>query len=342
MDWTKEQLEARRQYIGGSDAAAILGLSRYKTPLGVWVHKTNQIAPNDISDRVHIKLGNKLEQAVAEFFMEATGKEVAMVTKAFCEELNRPCISYADDPERITILHPQYPFIGANIDRRVIGERAGFEAKTTNQFKTSEWRGEEIPQEYQVQCLHYMAVTGLPLWYLAVLIGNTEFLWKVFVRTDAKVELPKMPKEFINKVEPKTLEDIVAKEVYFWNTFVVPKVMPMTITSEDTDILYQLFPTAASESIIELGDDASKICESLDSMKADYRVLEKEIDQQGNTLKAMLKTYEIGMTPKYKITWKVQKEKRIDSVLLKKEEPAIYEKYAPEKEKRVLRLSVRK
>jgi len=344
MDWTKEQVEARKFYIGGSDAAAILGLSRYRTPLQVWAIKTGQVAPEDISDRVAVKLGNKLEQTVAEFFMEDTGKRVAMVTKEFCEEIRRPYVISPDDPSRITILHPRYSFIGANIDRRVMLEQAGFEAKTANQFKMREWEGEEIPQEYQVQCLHYMAVTGLPIWYLAVLIGNMSFLWKVFVRSDydTKADLPKMPKEHINLVDPKTLDNMIAKEVYFWNNFIVPKVMPMTITSQDDDVLYRLYPKAASESIIELGDDASRVCESLDSMQADYAVLEKEIDEQKNTLRAMLKTYETGVTAKYKITWKNQQERRVDVELFKKEEPGLYEKYAKPKDKRVLRISVKK
>jgi len=325
MDWTKEAVEARKQYIGGSDAAAILGISRYKTPLQVWAIKTGEIVPPDIDDVVAVKLGNKLEQAVSEFFMDATGKELVKVNK--------------------TLFHPKYPFIGANIDRRVLNEAAGFEAKTTNQFKASEWEDEQIPAEYAIQCMHYMAVTGLPIWYIAVLIGNMKFLWKVFVRTDALNAFPEIPhisKKDIIPVEPKTLDDMIAKEVYFWNTFIVPKVMPMQITSEDSGILYALFPQAAEESVIELDDEASKICENLDSMKADNKVLKKEIEEQENTLKAMLKTYETGMTSKYKITWKNQSERRIDVELFKREEPGLYEKYTPEKEKRVLRLSVRR
>ena len=259
MDWTKEAKEARKQYIGGSDAAAILGISRYKTPLQVWAIKTGEIVPPDIDDVVAVKLGKKLEQTVAEFFEDATGKKLARVNN--------------------TIYHPDYPFLAANIDRRVIGEEAGFEAKTTNQFKQSEWEKEEIPVEYLIQCIHCMAVTGWPVWYIAVLIGNQKFLWKKIERQN------------------KVIDDLVKKEVAFWNNFVVPKIMPMQITSEDSSILYVLFPHAAEESVIELGDDASKICESLDSMKADYNVLEKEIDAQENTLKAMLKTYETGVTP---------------------------------------------
>jgi len=304
MEFTKEQLEARKTYIGGSDAAAILGLSRYKTALEVWAWKTGQVVPDDISDKVHIKLGNKLEQTVAEFFMEETGKKVQRVNE--------------------TLFHPKYPFLGANLDRRVIGEDALLECKTANQFKMREWEGEEIPIEYIIQCVHYLAVTGIKKAYIAVLIGNMVFKWKEITRDE------------------KVINDMVKKEVAFWNNFVVPKVMPMTITSEDGGILYALYPKAAEESVVELGDDASRICESIDSLEADEKVLKKEIDEQKNTLKAMLKTYEMGVTAKYKISWKNQEERRIDVELFKKEEPGLYEKYSKLTSKRVLRVSVKK
>lgn len=303
MDWTKEKIEERKFYLGGSDAAAILGLSRYKTPLQVWAIKTGQIVPENINDKVAVKLGNKLEQTVAEFFMEDTGKKVQRVNE--------------------TMFHPKYPFLGANIDRLVIGEKAGLECKTTNQFKASEWEEEDIPIEYLIQCVHYMAVTGLPKWYIAVLIGNMQFKWKAITRDN------------------KVIDDMVKKEVAFWTNFVVPKVMPMTITSKDNDILYKLYPKAAEESIIELGDDASKICESVDSMQADYAVLKKEIEEGKNKLRAMLKTFETGVTAKYKITWKNQTERRMDVELFKRDEPGLYEKYAKPKDKRVLNISVK-
>lgn len=312
----------RKKFIGGSDAAAVMGLSRYKTALQVWALKTGQIEAPNLDDVVSVQLGNKLEQAVCELFMEETGKKVQRVND--------------------TIFHPEHDFIGANIDRRVVGERAGFEAKTTSQFKSKEWQGQEIPAEYYCQCVHYMAVTGWPVWYLGVLIGNTTFVWKVLVRTDADVDLSQFPPDKIYRIEPKIINQIVEREVDFWNNYVVPKVMPMQISANDSDVLFDLFPSSQPESTVELGDDASKICESLDSMEADLKVLEKEIEQQKNTLKAFLKDNEAGLTPKYKITWKNQLARRMDTSLFKKEQPEMYNRYSPERSSRVLRVSIRK
>lgn len=302
---TDQQVKQRINYIGGGDAAAILGLSRYRTALQVWALKTGQIDPKDISEEMPVKLGNMLEETVCKLFEEETGKVLI------------PCSN--------TLFHPRYPFIGGNLDKVVQGENALFEAKTTNSYKQSEWENEdEIPVEYQLQCHHYLIVTGFDRAYIGCLIGNRKFVWRIIERDE------------------KLLADILAKEVNFWNNFVVPKIMPMQISSKDSGVLYSLFPMAAEESIIELGDDAARIAESLDSMQADYTVLEKEIEEQKNTLKAMLKTHECGLTSKYKITWKNQEERRLDVNLFKKEEPGLYEKYAPKKDKRVFRLSVRK
>jgi len=323
MDWTQEVKEARRRYIGGSDAAAILGISRYKSPLSVWAIKTGQTVSDNIDDVVAVKLGVKLEQAVAEFFMEDTGKKVEPVTKEYCKKAGYKYIQYPNEKD-VTILHPKYPFLGANIDRIVIGEDAGFEAKTTNQFKASEWEGEDMPAEYLLQCIHYMAVTGIKTWYIGVLIGNMYFRWK-------KIDYSE-----------KIINDVINKEVNFWNNFIVPKIMPMQISSKDSTILYTLFPQAAPESIIELDDRAQQICEFRDSALADMKALKGQIDEYTNTLKAMLKTYEVGITKTYKVSWKNQKEHRLDTELLKKEEPGIYERYSPETEKRVLRVSVKK
>ncbi|TSA28609.1 hypothetical protein D4R71_00460 [bacterium] len=304
MDWTREKIEERKSYIGGSDASAILGINRYKSPLSVWAIKTKQIVPPNIDDVVAVKLGVKLEQTVAEFFMEETGKKVERVNK--------------------TLTHPRYDFLRANIDRKVIGEDAGLECKTTNQFKAREWEDNNAPVEYIIQCTHYMAVTGCKKWYLAVLIGNTQFKWLTIDRDN------------------KVINDLVKKEVDFWNRFIVTKQMPMQISSQDSSILYALYPQAAPESIIELDDKAQQICEFRDSALVDLKSLKLQVDEYSNTLKAMLATHETGMTARYKITWKNQPECRLDTALLKKEEPAIYEKYAPKKEKRVLRVAVRK
>lgn len=296
-------LEQRKKYLGGTDAAAVLAMSRWRTPLQVWAEKTGQVESPDISGKLPVKLGNKLEQTVAELFTEETGKKVRRVND--------------------TIFHPEHAFLGANIDRRIVGEDAFLECKTASPWKYREWEDDEIPQEYILQCYHYLAVTGMKKCYIAVLIGNQAFKWKEIL----------YDKDIIN--------DVVTKEVAFWNLFVETKSMPMSLSAQDGDILFELFPDAVDE-VIDLDDRAERLVEDLEALKADEQSLKGTIERKKNFLKAMLGDSACGETANFKITWKNQSSTRLNSKSLKEADPDLYAKFAETSQFRVLRYSVKK
>lgn len=288
---TKEQLEERKKYIGGSDCAKVLGLSRWGTPLSVWAEKTGQIEPEDISDKLQVILGNKLEQTVAELFSEQTGKKVQRKNE--------------------TIFHKTYPFLAANIDRRVCGESAGLEVKTVSAWKAKEFDGDELPREHILQCVHYLAVTGWDRWYLCALIGNTDLKIKTIERDE------------------KLISDLIKKEVSFWNDYVLTGKMPAIITKNDAEPLSKLFPVASEEEII-LGDDADKIVENLEAAKQDYKNLEGQIEQAENLLKSMLGKASAGVTSSHRIEWKNRKTSRFDKASLEKVHPEMIPEFTKE------------
>src|SRR3990167_973569 len=248
---TPEQVKERVNYIGASDAAAVLGLSRWRAPLDVWVEKTQTLPPDDLSDNFQVKMGNKLEPIVAELFEEATGKKVHQVKQ--------------------TIYHPHHPFIAANLDRRVVGEDAVLEIKTAGGWAAKEWEDEEIPHEVILQVMHQLAVTGKSIGYAAVLIGgNQEFKWKVVERDE------------------KAIQMMMDKEVMFWKNFVVPKIMPSSIKAQDADTLFRIFPEAQKGEKVMLNGKATAILEGLSSLIQDHKNLAGIIEQQKNEIKAML------------------------------------------------------
>ena len=103
----------RSTTIGGSDAAAILGLNPYKSPYALWAEKTGEGSSRRIfPQKEAVRLGTDLEEYVAKRFTEATGKKVRR--------------------ENYTVFRDDMPYAHANYDRLVIGERAGLEIKTTN------------------------------------------------------------------------------------------------------------------------------------------------------------------------------------------------------------------
>lgn len=176
----EEWLRHRQRSIGGSDAAAIVGLSAYVSPYTVWADKLGKIPPSE--DNEAMRQGRDLEQYVAERFAEATGKKVRR--------------------ENNILINPDFPFAHANVDRIVIGEDAGLECKTTNQLNLEKFKNGEFPDHYYVQCMHYMMVTGCSKWYLAVLVLGREFLWFEIERDEEEIAaLAKSEQEFWKCVE---------------------------------------------------------------------------------------------------------------------------------------------
>lgn len=93
--------------------------------------------------------------------------------------------------------NPAYPFAHANIDRKVTGERAGLECKTTSIMNLKKFKNGEYPENYYAQCVHYLAVTGFDRWYLAVLILNQGFYTFTVERDEDEINtLMKVEKSF--------------------------------------------------------------------------------------------------------------------------------------------------
>lgn len=161
----EEWLKLRSQYIGGSDAAAVVGLNAYTSPYSLWAEKTGKVP--GFAGNLATEVGTYLEEFVAQKFAQETGKKV------------RKC--------NLSFLNSEYPFAIANIDREIVGEDAGLEIKTTDSLNLKKFKGGEYPANYYCQMVHYLAVTGKQRWYLAVLIGNKEFKWFVLDRDEAEV-----------------------------------------------------------------------------------------------------------------------------------------------------------
>lgn len=168
-----EWLAHRRNSIGGSDAAAVVGLNKYASPYSLWADKRGLLPEKEDSEPM--RLGRDLEDYVAQRFTEATGKRVRR--------------------ENNIIINPSFPFAHANVDRLVIGEDAGLECKTTSAMNLKRFKGGEYPANYYVQCVHYMMVTGASRWYLAVLVLGVGFYWFCIERDEDEIDALKTSEE---------------------------------------------------------------------------------------------------------------------------------------------------
>lgn len=152
----EEWLALRRQYIGGADAASVVGLNDYQSPYALWCEKRGVTPP--FEGNLLTEVGTYLEEFIARKFEQETGKKV------------QNC--------NFSLINDEYPWAMADVDRMVVGEDSLLEIKSTSSLNLKHYRNGYYPSRFYVQVMHYLAVTGKSKAYLAVLIGNSDF--KIF------------------------------------------------------------------------------------------------------------------------------------------------------------------
>lgn len=280
-------LEARALGIGGSDAAVIMGMNPYKSPYQLWLEKTGQAEATDLSHVQAVYWGSKNEANIADWFQETTGKKVRKLG---------------------TLRSRSHPFMLANVDRAVIGEEAGLEIKTAGVSQAKKWKGDEIPDAYYCQCLHYLAVTGADRWYIAVLIGGNEALYKTVERNEDDIKA------------------LIEAEAGFWKLVETRTPPPVDGSDSCAAALSAQYKGGDPNFSVILQPDADGVIESLENDKAIMDALKKQITEKENRLKALLGNAEEGTTDHYRVLWKTQAGRTsVPLAKVKKQAPDVYQ-----------------
>ena len=199
-----------------------------------------------------------------------------------------------------------FPFMLANVDREVVGENAGLEIKTAGVSQYKKWQGDEIPDAYYCQCLHYMAVTGADRWYIAVLIGGNDPTYKVVERNEQDIQA------------------LISAEREFWGLVQTHTAPPVDGSVSCAQALADRYH--GEDRSIVLPDDAAQI---IDDLRGDKEILEQlkaQIALRENQLKDMLGEAEVGTVGDYRVTWKTTNPRETCSLSkLKKAAPDIYQ-----------------
>lgn len=285
-----EWLEYRKSGIGGSDASVVCGINKYKSPIELWMEKTNRLTYQEAGEAAY--WGTQLEPMVRTEFTKRTGIEVRTVKQLLQSEDN--------------------PFMLANLDGICEHPDLGtcvFEAKTASAYKACEWE-DSIPAEYMLQIQHYMAVTGYKGTYIAVLIGGNTFRWKFIERDD---ELIKM---------------LIRLEADFWEHIRNDTPPPIDGSEASEKFLADRFPDSVPKSRIALPDNAEDIIKEYDKTCEQLAEMTERKQKAENLLKEMLGDNEIGTSGNRVISWKSMSQERLDTKTLKAEHPALYQKYA--------------
>ncbi len=286
----EEWLEHRKLGVGGSDASVVCGVNRYKSAVELWMDKTGQLPYQEAGEAAY--WGTQLEPFVRAEFTKRTGIEVRQIKQLLQSE--------------------EHPFMLANLDGVCEIPDFGtciFEAKTASAYKAGEWE-DSIPDEYQLQIQHYMAVTGYAGTYIAILIGGNSFRWK-FVKRDEEL-----------------IAMLVELEADFWDYVRLKTPPPLDGSSAAAKFLAERFPCSQPNSKIALPSSAIDLIHKYDTACEQLAAAAEKKQYAENQLKNMMGDYEIGTVWDRVVTWKSVTQERLDSKTLKAEHPTLYKKYA--------------
>ena len=287
-DWLRE----RKKGIGGSDVACVLGLNKYKSAFALYNEKKSEELED--FDNEAMRVGRDLEEYVASRFTELSGIKVRH--------------------ENAILINEDFPFIRANVDRLCVGVKAGLECKTASTWNAKNFGKGEFPVNYYAQCVAYMAVTGLPDWYLAVLVMGKEF--KVYKLTrDKDCDCPEWC-ECAVYVGADEIEALVEACRDFWCEHIEKNVPPAVFNSNDDEAIsaacnpdsgQEIDMTGYLDKLTELTD----LKRQIDELTAQKKQLEGEIKMfMGDCGKGYADGYKVSFTKQSRTTydWRLFKE----------------------------------
>jgi len=283
-----EWLAYRRKGIGGSDAAALVGLNPYSSAFSVFMDKLGLAA--DVEESEAMWLGVQLEPILAERFMQETGLKV--------------------ERRNVIYQHPEHSHLLANIDRWIVSKNAGLEIKTTSMMNKTDFNSGEIPANYYCQCMHYMAVTGASEWWVAVaVLGKGFHIFRIERNEDE-------------------INALIEVERAFWENNVLKNVAPLPDGSASAANVIKLkYPTARGDGqmvpLFGMEGKVSRILELDDQIK----LLEKESDRLKQVIELDIGEADGGRTQNHFIYWKTQSRSSIDAKRLQSELPDVYQRY---------------
>jgi putative phage-type endonuclease len=214
----QEWLEARRKGVGGSDAAAILGLSRWRTAIDVWEDKLG--LSTERPQTVRMMWGLRLEDAIAAAYAEETGLRVRRT----------PGIRKARHVRDFPMIASVDRIASGNGETRLVELKT---ARSDSAFAPRDgWRDVSpelrVPADYYVQVQHYLEVVDMEVADVAVLFGGSDF------------RIYEIPRDFDFGA------DLREEEGRFWRDFVVAEVQPPA-SADDLAFLARKYPTSVDD-----------------------------------------------------------------------------------------------
>lgn len=318
----------RTHFLGGSDIAAVMGLSPWMTPLQLYEKKIAARPapePDDPARKKVLSRGHRWEPVALDMLLDALeerdGTRPRLIVASTREHQNR----YIDK---------EYDFLAAEIDAEIEigGEHVNVELKTVHPFKAHEWGEEgteEVPIHYAAQCMHGLGITGRDRCIVGALFGADIMV---------PFELPR---------DDETIAGMRSKAVDFWVNHVLARVPPEPSNMDDIMRLFAKHngrPVEAPPEIVEAVRNLAQLRLNQKAMDLEEEQLQFQIasyvcaqwglwEDEAATADNAILTF--GGEPI--ATWKKQRGQSLDQKRLKKEHPEIVSAYQREYWFRVMR-----
>lgn len=300
----------RSKFLGGSDAAAVMGVSPYCTPVELWQQKTGRIDRDASIDRAQQKRfdrGHKLEPFIRDMVIDRLrdeGNQVELIA------VNQRYIE------------PAHPFLSCEIDFELMlnGEHINCDAKSVTGFARKKWGEEDtedVPIEYAAQFMHGLMVTGRKTCLVAALrsFDDVDIFW--------------------TRRDDETIEAMRPRLVRFWIDHVLGDTPPDPLVFDDIKILFPSDDGLPVEASQDIADKVSRL--------ADVKAQMKALKDMAEAL-----TFDIAewISPHALLTfdgrqiasWKGQGDTRLDQEALREALPDVFQQFTRTKTIRVLRL----
>ena len=287
---TVAQLDEHRTFtIGGSDAAAACGVDPFRSPVMLWAEKSGRIEREPSEAMLW---GQRLEPVIFGV-LEAEGYEL----------LPAPADGFRSDKHPYMTGHPD-AFVALD------GERALVSVKTTGQWAGHAWTNGSVPIAYQVQELHYLALTGLNAALFACLIGGQRLEIRTMQRDD------------------KAIARIIELEAGFYE-HLRSDTPPPASANGDAALIY---PEAKRE-LTRLTGEAWKHHRKLKMLAEQKRIIEAQYDAALEVEKANIGDAATALSPYDEVAarWTPYDRTALDSKALREAMPATFTEFSTTK-----------
>ncbi len=309
--------------VGGSDVAAIFGVSPWTTPLELWLIKKGRIKPLEKSNANQLQMGHLLEPIAAYWYEQKSGNAVTEDTNLY--------------------QHADHPYALANFDRRFIrasdGEPGILECKSCTYHKAGDWAEDAIPLYYEMQLRFYLAVADVDIGAFSAVWGNNpdnDLAMPEIVRDRAKEDMIfERLEEWIWSLEndkPPTMQDVKPK--------LALESLARIYGSSQKNLPTVEFSGKYEKSLRKI----AMLQGELSTRNAEIKKLEKEIEAHSVRIAEAMKEHEHGIltttSDKLLIDFVTRKTRRPDSKALKEKYPSVYDEVLKTSESRKVKVRI--